>query len=151
MISISKPSHNKYLLATCDEIAYSKIVCKYQKAKKYGIRAVFGYLSGAEIYQIVGEIGKGALRTWGRQKAATVATILIGWVSGPVAISFTNATKVVRTAKRVHTLAAFVIELGEDTTNISYLPIDLIFFGQPIPIGETNRFNILTNVTDFLE
>jgi hypothetical protein len=151
MISISKPSHNKYLLATCDEIAYSKIVCKYQKAKKYGTRAAVGVLTGAEIYQIVGEIGKGALRTWGRQKAATVATILIGWVSGPVAISFTNATKVVRTAKRVHTLAAFVIELGEDTTNISYLPIDLIFFGQPIPIGETNRFNILTNVTDFLE
>lgn len=145
MISISKPSHNKYLLATCDEIAYSKIVCKYQKAKKYGIRAVVGYLSGAEIYQIVGEIGKGALRTWGRQKAATVATILIGWVSGPVAISFTNATKVVRTAKRVHSIAAFAMEILEDSANISYLPLDLIFFGQPIPTGETNRFNLLTN------
>lgn len=151
MISISKPSHNKYLLATCDEIAYSKIVCKYQKAKKYGIRAVVGYLSGAEIYQIVGEIGKGALRTWGRQKAATVATILIGWVSGPVAISFTNATKVVRTAKRVHSIAAFAMEILEDSANISYLPLDLIFFGQPIPTGETNRFNLLTNVTDLLE
>lgn len=85
---------------------------RYQKAKKYKIRAVVGYLSGAEIYQIVGEIGKGALPTWGRQKAATVATIIVGWVSGPIAIGFTNATKVVRTAKRVHTLAAFLIEIG---------------------------------------
>ena len=151
MISISKPSHNKYLLATCDEIAYSKIVCKYQKAKKYGIRAVVGYLSGAEIYQIVGEIGKGALRTWGRQKAATVATILIGWVSGPVAIGFTNGTKVVRTAKAVHTAAAFMIEVVEDSTNLSYLPLDMLFFGQAIPMGENNRFNILTNMTDLLE
>jgi hypothetical protein len=145
MISISKPSHNKYLLATCDEIAYSKIVCKYQKAKKYGIRAVVGYLSGAEIYQIVGEIGKGALRTWGRKKLAGAGLILVGWVGGPLAIGFTNGTKIVRTAKAVHTAAAFMIEVVEDSTNLSYFPLDMLFFGQPIPIGETNRFNLLTN------
>lgn len=70
MISINKPLHNKYLLSICDDNQYWKFVSRYQKAKKYGIRAVVGYLSGAEIYQIVGEIGKGALRTWGRQKAS---------------------------------------------------------------------------------
>lgn len=151
MIMICKPSHNRYLLATCEEDQYGKLVCRYQKAKKYGIRAVFSYLSGAEIYQIVGEIGKGALRTWGRKKVGTVAIVVMGWVSGPVAMSFTNATKVVKTAKRLHSIASFVIEIAEDSSNLSYLPLDLIFFGQPIPIGETNRFNILTNATDFLQ
>lgn len=64
MISmINKPPHNRFLLSACDEDQYCKFVSRYQKAKKYGIRAVVGYLSGAEIYQIVGEIGKGALRT----------------------------------------------------------------------------------------
>jgi hypothetical protein len=147
MISIQKPPHNKYLLSGCDQDQYCKFVLRYQKAKKYGIRAVVGYLSGSEIYQIACEIAKGGLRTWGRQKAATLGAILIGWVGGPVAIGFTNATKVVRTAKAVHTAAAFILEIGEDTTNISYLPIDLLFFGQPIPMGENNRFNILTNIT----
>jgi hypothetical protein len=127
MISINKPLHNKYLLSICDDNQYWKFVSRYQKAKKYGIRAVVGYLSGAEIYQIVGEIGKGALRTWGRQKAATVAIIVIGWIGVPVALVFTNATKAVRTAKAVHTAASFVIEIAEDATNLSYLPIDSIF------------------------
>lgn len=77
---INKPPHNRFLLSASDEDQYWKLAARYQKAKKYGIRA------------------------------------------------------------------AFVIELGEDTQNISYLPIDLIFFGQAIPIGETNRFNLLTNV-----
>jgi hypothetical protein len=148
---IKKPPHNRFLLSACDEDQYSKLAARYQKAKKYGTRAAVGVLTGAEIYQIVGEISKGALRTWGRQKAATVATILIGWVSGPVAIGFTNGTKVVRTAKAVHTAAAFMIEVAEDTANLSYLPLDMLFFGQAIPMGENNRFNILTNMTDLLE
>jgi hypothetical protein len=146
MISmINKPPHNRFLLSACDEDQYCKFVSRYQKAKKYGVRAVVGYLSGAEIYQIVGEIGKGALRTWGRKKLAGAGLILVGWVGGPLAIGFTNGTKIVRTAKAVHTAAAFMIEVVEDSTNIPYLPLDMLFFGQPIPIGETNRFNLLTN------
>jgi hypothetical protein len=142
---INKPPHNRFLLSACDEDQYCKFVSRYQKAKKYGVRAVVGYLSGAEIYQIVGEIGKGALRTWGRKKLAGAGLILVGWVGGPLAIGFTNGTKIVRTAKAVHTAAAFMIEVVEDSTNIPYFPLDMLFFGQPIPIGETNRFNLLTN------
>lgn len=144
MIRITKPPHNRYLLSTCEENQYCKFVSRYQQAKKYGFRAVVGYLTGAEIYQIVGEIGKSALRTWGRQKAAAVASVMMGWVGGPILISFTNGTKFVKTAKTIHTAAAFVMEISEDTANLSYLPIDFLFFGQPIPIGDTNRFNILT-------
>lgn len=142
---INKPPHNRFLLSACDEDQYCKFVSRYQKAKKYGIRAVVGYLSGAEIYQIVGEIGKGALRTWGRKKLAGAGLILVGWVGGPLAIGFTNGTKIVRTAKAVHNAAAFMIEVVEDSANLPYLPLDMLFFGQPIPIGETNRFNLLTN------
>jgi hypothetical protein len=142
---INKPPHNRFLLSACDEDQYCKFVSRYQKAKKYGIRAVVGYLSGAEIYQIVGEIGKGALRTWGRKKLAGAGLILVGWVGGPLAIGFTNGTKIVRTAKAVHNAAAFMIEVVEDSANLPYLPLYMLFFGQPIPIGETNRFNLLTN------
>jgi hypothetical protein len=151
MITISKPPHNKYLLSTCEDSQYSTFASRYQKAKKYGFRAVFGYLSGAEIYQIAGEIGKGALRSWGRKKASAIVVVFIGWVGGPAILCFTNGTKFVRTAKTIHSGAAFLMELAEDSGNLVYLPIDLLFFGQPIPMGENNRFNILTNVTDFLE
>jgi len=151
MIMLNKPPHNRYLLSTCEDAQYCKFVTRYQKAKKYGFRAVVGYLSGAEIYQIAGEIGKGALRSWGRKKAGGAVIILMGWVGGPAVITFTNGTKFVRTAKTIHTGAAFLMEVVEDSGNLVYLPIDLLFFGQPIPMGENNRFNILTNVTDFLE
>ena len=148
---LNKPPHNRFLLSACDEDQYCKLAARYQKAKKYGTRAAVGVLTGAEIYQIVGEIGKGALRTWGRKKLAGAGLIVVGWVGGPLAIGFTNGTKIVQTAKAVHTAAAFMIEVVEDSANLSYLALDMLFFGQPIPMGENNRFNILTNITDFLE
>lgn len=79
---INKPPHNRFLLSACDEDQYCKFVSRYQKAKKYGIRAVVGYLSGAEIYQIVGEIGKGALRRWGRKKLAPNSGRMGRWSIG---------------------------------------------------------------------
>jgi hypothetical protein len=139
---MDKPSHTKYLLSNCDQEQYQRIFKKYQDAKRYGIRAVIGYVTGAEIYQIIGEVSRGILITWGRRKIAALATVGITWVGGPVVMCFTNATKAVRFAKGIHGVASFTLEVLDDTSNITTLPLDLILFGQPVPMGAPNRFNI---------
>jgi hypothetical protein len=139
---MDKPSHTKYLLSNCDQEQYQRIFKKYQDAKRYGIRAVIGYVTGAEIYQIIGEVSRGILITWGRRKIAALATVGITWVGGPVVMCFTNATKAVRFAKGIHGVASFTLEVLDDTSNITMLPLDLILFGQPVPMGAPNRFNL---------
>jgi hypothetical protein len=147
---MEKPSHNRYLLSSCDQEQYRRIFKKYQDAKKYGIRAVLGYVTGAELYQIIGEVARGIIITWGRRKAAALATVGMTWVGGPVVMCFTNATKAVKVAKGIHGAASFTLEVLDDTSNLTMLPLDLLLFGKPVPMGAPNRFNILSNCTDFL-
>lgn len=61
---------------------------------------------------------------------------------------FTNPTQIVNGAKRVHGIAAWCFECAEDSTNLAFLPMDMAIFGQPIPIGAGDRFNLL-NHTEF--
>lgn len=66
-------------------------------------------------------------------------------------VVFTNVSKIVNISKSVHSCAAFCFECVEYSTNLAFLPIDLALFGQPIPIGASNRFNLFGNHTDFLD
>lgn len=59
--------------------------------------------------------------------------------------------KIVNISKSVHSTAAFCFECVEDSTHLAFVPIDLALFGQPIPIGTSNRFNLFGNHTDFLD
>ena len=69
----------------------------------------------------------------------------------PAVVVFTNASKIVKISKSVHSTAAFCFECVEDSTNLAFLPIDLALFGQPIAIGGSNRFNLFDTHTDFLD
>ena len=62
----------------------------------------------------------------------------------------TNATKIINATKKIHTVIAFCFECFEDSNNLMLMPIDLVLFGQPIPVGDPYRFNVMTNITDFL-
>jgi hypothetical protein len=46
--------------------------------------------------------------------------------------------------------SAFCFECLEDLTNLSFLPLNLMLFGQQISIGASNRFNLFGNNRDFL-
>jgi hypothetical protein len=38
---------------------------------------------------------------------------------------------------------SYVAEAGEDMSNLSFLPVDMLIFGQPIPIDKKGRFDLL--------
>ena len=48
----------------------------------------------------------------------------------------TNSTKIVKVSKRVHTTVSYLAEAGEDMSNVSFFPLDMLIFGQPIPIDK---------------
>jgi len=93
---------------------------------------------------------KGIVIDYGKRKFAAVCINAGAYILSPVIVVFTNATKIVNISKTVHSTAAFCFECVEDSTNLAFLPIDLVLFGQPIPVGATNRFNLLGH-NDFLD
>ena len=100
---------------------------------------------------IVTDLGKGVVIDSGKRKLAAVCINAGAYILSPAVVVFTNASKIVKISKSVHSTAAFCFECVEDSTNLAFVPIDLALFGQPIPIGASNRFNLFGNHTDFLD
>jgi len=143
-----RPMHNRFIFRELNNTDYRHYALQYSRAKSGGIRGIYLYLSGAGIQSLVIDIGKGFIINSGKRKLGIVVLCAISYVTGPTLMVFTNATKVVKIAKNVHVIASYCWETSEDLSNISFLPIDMILFGQPIPLGATNRFNLL-NMTNF--
>ncbi len=146
-ISISR----NYALFSLDQAQYHTYACNYQKFKKVGIKAVYAWAIGAGVLEVAKEISVGAVCTWGRIK---LGSVIIGGVAYicPPAISFiTNSTTIINGTRRVHSAVAFVLECADDLGGLAYLPLDMAIFGQPIPMGDSDRFNWFKDVEDFIE
>lgn len=122
---------------------------QYSIAKASGIKGVFAWSTGVEVYGLVQQIGKGIVIDYGKRKLAGICFVGMGYIGPIAAIVLTNATKIVKIAKNVHWGAAFVFECIEDSANLTFLPIDLALFGQPVPIGKPNRFNLFNSIDIF--
>jgi len=146
-----KPGHRRFAFSNLNSTQYKTYAQQYSKAKAGGIRCVYGWMSGTGVVGIVTDVGKGVVIDYGKRKFAAVCINAGAYILSPAVVVFTNASKIVNVSKSIHSTAAFCFECVEDSTNLAFLPIDMALFGQPIPIGASNRFNLFSNHTDFLD
>ena len=146
-----KPGHRRFAFRNLNPTQYKKYARQYSRAKAGGIRGAYCWMSVAGVLGVVTDVGKGIVIGYGKRKFAAVCINAGAYVLTPAVVVFTNASKIVNISKSIHSTAAFCFECGEDSSNLAFLPIDLALFGQPIPIGASNRFNLFGNHTDFLD
>ena len=149
-MQLALPDHKRYILHDWNESKYHEIANKYSKAKKYGFRAAVATVTGSGVKDITVEFIKGSVRKWGRQKIGIFIAGSYAYVTSLMIPLITNSTKLIKGAKTVHTCIAYTVECFEDSANLVWLPLDLAIFGQPIPIGDSGRFNLLGDDLDFL-
>lgn len=147
----SKPGHNRYVFKNLNETQYSTYARQYSRAKAGGIRCIYTWASGVGVLGIIKDVSKGVIINYGKRKFAAVCINAGSYVLSPAVVVFTNASKIVNISKSIHSTAAFCFECVEDSSNLSFLPLDLCLFGQPIPVGGPNRFNLFKNYTDFFD
>lgn len=147
----NKPSHTRFAFRNLNSTQYNTYVQQYSKSKAGGIRCVYCWMSCTTVMGIITDVGKGIVIDYGKRKLAAICINAGAYVFTPAVVVFTNATKIVNISKSIHSTAAFCFECVEDSTNLAFLPLDMALFGQPIPIGASNRFNLFTNHTDFLD
>lgn len=146
-----KPLHSRYAFRNLTPKNYTAFAQQYSKAKKGGIGCVYVWASGAGVFGIIKDVSKGLIVDYGKRKLAMVCLCAATYVSAPAVAICTNFTKIVKVSKRLHGGAAFIFECAEDISNLMFLPFDMALFGQQIPVGSTNRFNLFQNNTDFLD
>lgn len=83
-----------------------------------------------------------------------LTTVVIGgatYICAPAVAVITNVTRVVKACKLVYTSVGSIMEAVEDASHVSFLPIDLLIFGQPIPANKDGRFSSWSNITDIID
>lgn len=143
MISIARPTHNKYALHSLNNETYIKFVNGYSTAKKLGVKGVWLYISGSGVKDLCTEALRGHVRKWGRRKLGTAIIGAGTYIITPVVPFVTNSTKIIKAANMTHTAITYIAETCEDCTNLAWLPLDLLLCGQAIPIGEAGRYNLM--------
>ena len=137
-----KPMHRRFAFSNLNSTQYKTYAKQYSSAKAGGIRCGYAWMSGAGVLSVVTDLGKGIVIDYGKRKLAAICINAGAYILSPAVVVFTNASKFVNISKSIHSTAAFCFECVEDSTNLAFLPIDLILFGQPIPVGASNRFNL---------
>jgi hypothetical protein len=146
-----KPMHRKFVFRNLNSTQYKTYAKQYSKAKAGGIRCVYVWMSGTGVVGVVTDLGKGIVIDYSKRKFAAVCITAGAYILSPAVVVFTNASKLVNISKSIHSTASFCFECVEDSTNLAFLPLDIVLFGQPIPVGAQNRFNLFSNHTDFLD
>jgi hypothetical protein len=106
---------------------------------------------GQNIAHITYEVGKGQLIYWGKRRFGYALVSYVGWVAAPVMPIITNSTKVLKIANFTHRVTSEIFEISENGACAWMYPIDLVVFGQPVPVGSEGRFNIISNATDVFD
>lgn len=141
-----KPMHGKFVFRNLNSTQYKTYAKQYSSAKAGGIRCVYAWASGTGVMGVITDVGKGVVIDYGKRKFAAACINAGAYVLSHAVVVFTNASKIVNISKSVHSTASFCFECAEDSTNLAFLPIDMAFFGQPIPIGAKNRFNLFNHI-----
>ena len=148
----NKPGHGRFFVfRDLNSTQYKIYARQYSKAKAGGIRCIYAWMSVASVVGIVTDVGKGVIIDYGKRKLAALCINAGAYIFSPAVVVFTNASKFVNVSKSVHSTAAFCFECVEDLTNLAFVPLDVFLFGQLIPIGASNRFNLFSSHTDFLD
>jgi hypothetical protein len=143
MITLSRPLHRKYALGSVSDETYINFLNGYSIAKKGSVKGVWIYISGSGVAGLCKAALKQEAKRWGYRKIATGALSCLTWAGTPLIPLITNSTKIIRLANMSHTTIAFFAETCEDCTGLAWLPIDLILCGQPVPMGDAGRYNLM--------
>ena len=146
-----KPTHRRFAFRNFNSTQYKTYAKQYSSAKAGGIRCVYAWMSGVGVVGVITDLGKGIVIDYSKRKLAAVCISAGAYILSPAVVVFTNVSKVVNISKSIHSTASFCFECVEDSTNLAFLPLDIALFGQPIPVGAPNRFNLFSNHTDFLD
>ena len=124
---------------------------RYRYAKKYGIRATFGVVTGRGSYTLVKEAAiDGVKRHAKRYLGVILINTGLTCVSGGIPL-ITNATKIVKYSKACHSVCSAAWRGAHNIAELPLLVCDYALFGEYVPSCGEADYDIFSNeATDFI-
>lgn len=150
-MQLVKPPYHYYVLNGLGEDSYTKYANVYANAKRWGVKGIYAFLGGTGLVGVLKELAQGTVVQYGKRRLATVVVAACGYVAAPSVAVITNSTRVVKSCKVIYTSIGYVMEAFEDASHITFLPLDLALFGQPIPANKEGRYSSWSDIKDLID
>lgn len=122
-------------------VARKKLKEQYRKAKAYGIKAAWGVVTGLGVLELATDLAKGEIINHGKQKVGSL--ILLGCTHlglGVVPIMITNSTKIIKYAKKAHSVTSCIYRCAHDASEVTLVVFDFLLFGEYVPSCPENGY-----------
>ena len=137
-------------MGKCSAETRNKWKERYRYAKKYGIRAGFAGVTGTGLVTVVKEAAADGVK---RHAKRYIGGILIDTgltcLSGGVPL-ITNATKVVKYSKAVHSVCAASWRAAHNIAELPLIVVDFAVFGEYVPSCGEADYDVYSKTTDIL-
>ena len=136
-----------HVFSRVDSVSKSNYKRKYQKIKKYGSGAVLAGVGFTEGTQLAKDLISSKLKAYGYKSLfAVVSGPLIQFVSLPFYV-FSYGSKFRRFALSATEIGAKITKGEMGIVNWAWIGLDVVLFGEPIPITEDSDFLLIHNET----
>lgn len=145
----NKPPHSRYAISWLYNETYTNSTITYSNYKPLDVRDIYAFLGGSGLWAVVIEVSPGTVVQYRKRCLATlvITGAIYLYVCMPAVVIITNATKVIKTCKIVYTTIGFTMELVQDSSHVTFLPLDLLLVGKPIRANKPNHFSFWSKIT----
>lgn len=106
----NRPPHKHYALAKLDDATYFRLADSYSCVKRTGIGGIYAWVTGEGILVIISNIAKYTITYFRKGRIVAGINVAASWVCTPIFPALTNATVILKAAKRVHSAVSILVE-----------------------------------------
>jgi hypothetical protein len=131
-------------------VARQKLKEQYRKAKGYGIKAAWGVVTGSGVLEVATDLAKGEIIRHGKQKVGSLILLGCTHVGLGVVPLITNSTKIIKYAKKAHSVTSCIYRCAHDASEVPLVALDFLLFGEYVPSCPDNGYQLLNVSSDAL-
>jgi hypothetical protein len=135
------------LTSRMNPAAREKLKEKYRTAKKYGIKAAWGVVTGSGILELGKEYVKGEVITRGKKKIGSLILLGCSHIGLGAVPLVTNSTKIIKYAKKAHSVTSCIYRCAHDASEVPFVALDFLVFGEYVPSCSDDGYKLMGNIT----
>ena len=139
------------LTSKMNPAAREKLKEQYRVAKRYGIKAAWGVVTGSGIFELTKEIAKGEIVKQGKEKVGSLILLGCSHIGLGSLTLITNSTKIIKYTKKVHSVTSCIYRCAHDCSEVPVIALDFLVFGEYVPSCLKDGYQLFNVSSDALE
>lgn len=139
------------LTSRMDPAAREKLKEQYRIAKRYGIKASWGVITGSGVLELAKEVAKGEVVRHGKQKIGSLLLLGCSHIGLGSLTLVTNSTKVIKYATKAHSVTSCIYRCAHDVSEVPLIALDFMVFGEYVPSCAHDGYQLFNVSSDALD